>query len=256
MSASNGVALVTGGAKGIGRAISQALARNGWDVLIAGRDESAINTAVSEIEQDAPPHVFVAGRVLDVGVPSSVEKVFADISAVRSSLSLLVNCAGVIARGPAEKLSENEWSRIIDTNLSGAFRCSQAAFPHLSASENASIVNIGSIGGHVGLAGRVAYTTSKAGLDGLTRTLALEWATHGIRVNTVSPGWTRTEMIAGGIAAGDLNEDELTARIPQGRLAEPSEIASAVMFLASADASYITGQSLVVDGGVTINGTP
>lgn len=255
MSASNGVALVTGGAKGIGRAISQALAQQGWDVLIAGRDESAINTAVSEIEQDAP-HVFVAGRVLDVGVPSSVEKVFADISAAYGSLSLLVNCAGVIARGPAEELSESEWSRVINTDLSGVFRCSRAAFPLLSSSGNAAIVNIGSIGGHVGLAGRVAYTTSKAGLDGLTRTLALEWATRRIRVNTVSPGWTRTEMVVGGIASGHLDEDELTARIPQGRLAEPGEIANAVVFLASSEASYITGQSLVVDGGVTINGSP
>lgn len=123
-------------------------------------------------------------------------------------------------------------------------------------SEGAAVVNVGSVGGHVGLAGRAAYTASKAGLEGLTRTLALEWAPYGIRVNTVAPGWTRTEMVTNGISTGDIDESKLTGRIPLGRLANPDEIASAALFLGSSMASYITGQSLIVDGGVTANGSP
>lgn len=255
MTEDKGVALVTGGAKGIGKAISWELARRGWNVQIAGRDEAAIESAAKEIVQ-AWPESSVAGRILDIVDSLSVQQVFADLTADYGAMSLLVNCAGVITRGPAEDLHEAEWSRVIDTDLSGVFRCCQAAFPLLTACGSAAIVNIGSVGGHVGLAGRVAYTAAKAGLEGLTRTLALEWASHGIRVNTIAPGWTRTEMVAGGIATGDIDEAGLTVRIPQGRLAEPEEIAKAVVFLGSSQASYVTGQSLIVDGGITINGTP
>jgi NAD(P)-dependent dehydrogenase (short-subunit alcohol dehydrogenase family) len=134
------------------------------------------------------------------------------------------------------------------------FRCARAAFPFLREHGGGAIVNIGSIGGGVGISGRVAYTASKAGIEGLTRTLALEWARWGIRVNTVAPGWTRTAMVEAGIASGKLDEHALEARIPLGRLANPSEIADVVGYLVSAQASYITGQTLVVDGGITVNG--
>ena len=124
----------------------------------------------------------------------------------------------------------------------------------MEKSSGATIVNVGSIAGSVGIAGRAGYTAAKAGLEGLTRTLGLEWASRDIRVNAVAPGWTRTEMVAGGIKDGRLSEAALTARIPQQRLAEPSEIAKVVLFLMSSDSSYITGQTITVDGGITING--
>jgi NAD(P)-dependent dehydrogenase (short-subunit alcohol dehydrogenase family) len=142
----------------------------------------------------------------------------------------------------------------MDTDLSGVFRCSQAAFADLEKAKGATIVNVGSIAGSVGIAGRAGYTAAKAGLEGLTRTLGLEWADRDIRVNAVAPGWTRTEMVAGGIKDGRLSEAALTSRIPQKRLAEPHEIATVVKFLMSADSSYITGQTITVDGGITING--
>ncbi len=244
-------ALITGGAKGIGLAISQELVADGWNVVITGRDSTAIDAAVAGLAFGPGKAV---GKVMDVRDRSSIDAVFAQVRNEFDSLDSLINCAGVIIRQESEELSEQDWETVIDTDLSGVFRCSQAAFADLVKSQGATIVNVGSIAGGVGISGRAGYTAAKAGLEGLTRTLGLEWADRDIRVNAVAPGWTRTEMVAGGIKDGRLSEAALTARIPQQRLAEPSEIAKVVKFLMSADSSYITGQTIVVDGGITING--
>jgi len=244
-------ALITGGAKGIGLAISQELISDGWNVVITGRDASAIASAVAGLATGPGKAV---GKVMDVRDRASIDAVFTEIRTEFDSLDSLINCAGVIIRDESEVLSENDWNTVIDTDLSGVFKCSQAAYADLVKSPGATIVNVGSIAGSVGIAGRAGYTAAKAGLEGLTRTLGLEWANRDIRVNAVAPGWTRTEMVAGGIKDGRLSEAALTARIPQQRLAEPSEIAKVVKFLMSADSSYITGQTIVVDGGITING--
>lgn len=244
-------ALVTGGAKGIGLAISQELISEGWNVVISGRDATAIASAVASL--DSGPGK-VSGKIMDVRDRASIDAVFAEVRNEFNSLDSLINCAGVIIRDESEVLSEQDWNTVIDTDLSGVFKCSQAAYADLLKSPGATIVNVGSIAGSVGIAGRAGYTAAKAGLEGLTRTLGLEWADRDIRVNAVAPGWTRTEMVAGGIKDGRLSEAALTARIPQQRLAEPSEIAKVVKFLMSADSSYITGQTIVVDGGITING--
>ena len=151
-------------------------------------------------------------------------------------------------------VSDEEWLRVIDTDLSGAFKVCRAASALLGKADDASVVNVGSIAGSVGIAGRTGYTSAKAGLEGFTRTLALEWAPRNIRVNNVAPGWTRTEMVDGGIKQGRIDEAFLNSRIGLGRLAEPREIAQVVFFLASPAASYVTGQTLLVDGGITING--
>ena len=244
-------ALITGGAKGIGLAISQELINDGWNVVITGRDEAAIASAVAGLATGPGKAV---GKVMDVRDRASIDAVFTEMRTEFDSLDSLINCAGVIIRDESEVLSENDWNTVIDTDLSGVFKCSQAAYVDLVKSPGATIVNVGSIAGSVGIAGRAGYTAAKAGLEGLTRTLGLEWANRDIRVNAVAPGWTRTEMVAGGIKDGRLSEAALTARIPQQRLAEPSEIAKVVKFLMSADSSYITGQTIVVDGGITING--
>ena len=244
-------ALVTGGAKGIGLAISQELVALGWNVVVTGRDAAAIDTAVSGLASGPGKAI---GRVMDVRDRTSIDSVIADTRSEFGSLDSLINCAGVIIRNESEVLSEADWETVIDTDLSGVFKCSQAAFTDLEKAKGATIVNVGSIAGSVGIAGRAGYTAAKAGLEGLTRTLGLEWADRDIRVNAVAPGWTRTEMVAGGIKDGRLSEAALTSRIPQKRLAEPSEIAKVVLFLMSSDSSYITGQTITVDGGITING--
>jgi NAD(P)-dependent dehydrogenase (short-subunit alcohol dehydrogenase family) len=244
-------ALVTGGAKGIGLAISQELVALGWNVVVTGRDAAAIDTAVSGLASGPGKAI---GRVMDVRDRTSIDSVITDTRKEFGSLDSLINCAGVIIRNKSEVLSEADWETVIDTDLSGVFKCSQAAFADLEKAKGATIVNVGSIAGSVGIAGRAGYTAAKAGLEGLTRTLGLEWADRDIRVNAVAPGWTRTEMVAGGIKDGRLSEAALTSRIPQKRLAEPSEIAKVVLFLMSSDSSYITGQTITVDGGITING--
>ena len=244
-------ALVTGGAKGIGLAISQELVALGWNVVVTGRDANAIDAAVSDLASGPGKAI---GRVMDVRDRTSIDSVIADTRSEFGSLDSLINCAGVIIRDESEVLSEADWETVIDTDLSGVFKCSQAAFAELEKAKGATIVNVGSIAGSVGIAGRAGYTAAKAGLEGLTRTLGLEWADRDIRVNAVAPGWTRTEMVAGGIKDGRLSEAALTSRIPQKRLAEPNEIAKVVLFLMSSDSSYITGQAITVDGGITING--
>lgn len=244
-------ALVTGGAKGIGLAISQELVALGWNVVVTGRDAAAIDTAVAGLASGPGKAI---GRVMDVRDRTSIDSVIADTRSEFGSLDSLINCAGVIIRDESEVLSEADWETVIDTDLSGVFKCSQAAFADLEKAKGATIVNVGSIAGSVGIAGRAGYTAAKAGLEGLTRTLGLEWADRDIRVNAVAPGWTRTEMVAGGIKDGRLSEAALTSRIPQKRLAEPNEIAKVVLFLMSSDSSYITGQTITVDGGITING--
>lgn len=244
-------ALITGGAKGIGLAISQELIQDSWNVVVTGRDASAISSAVAGLSSGPGKAV---GKVMDVRDRNSIDAVLAEIRNEFESLDSLINCAGVIIREESEVLSEADWETVIDTDLSGVFRCSQSAFADLEKSKGATIVNVGSIAGSVGIAGRAGYTAAKAGLEGLTRTLGLEWANRDIRVNAVAPGWTRTEMVAGGIKDGRLSEAALTARIPQQRLAEPREIATVVKFLMSSDSSYITGQTITVDGGITING--
>jgi NAD(P)-dependent dehydrogenase (short-subunit alcohol dehydrogenase family) len=244
-------AIVTGGAKGIGLAISQELVALGWNVVVTGRDVAAIDAAVAGLGSGPGKAI---GRVMDVRERASIDSVISDTRSEFGSLDSLINCAGVIIRNESEVLSEADWETVIDTDLSGVFRCSQAAFADLEKAKGATIVNVGSIAGSVGIAGRAGYTAAKAGLEGLTRTLGLEWADRDIRVNAVAPGWTRTEMVAGGIKDGRLSEVALTSRIPQKRLAEPKEIAKVVLFLMSSESSYITGQTITVDGGITING--
>ena len=249
---SNPVVFITGGAKGIGKAISEEFARHGFDVVISGRDKSAIDSAVAQISSETNSRVV--GKVVDITDTTSVDKAFAEVGSEFGQLTTLVNCAGVIVRKPIENMTDDDWATVIDTDLSGAFKCSRAASALLGKAKDASVVNVGSIAGSVGIAERMGYTSAKAGLEALTRTLAMEWASRGIRVNNVAPGWTLTEMVERGIDDGKINDAFLKERIALGRLADTKEIAQVVYFLASSAASYITGQTITVDGGMTING--
>jgi NAD(P)-dependent dehydrogenase (short-subunit alcohol dehydrogenase family) len=170
--------------------------------------------------------------------------------------TVLVNNAGLNRIGPSEDLEEALFQEVVDVNLTGALRCCQVAGRRMLTEGRGSIVNIGSINAEVGMPGRAAYCASKAGLIGLTRVLAVEWASRGVRVNAVEPGYVRTPMVENAIAQGLLSEQAMRDRTPLDRLAEPGEIARTVVFLASKDAAYITGQTLAVDGGYLAYGAP
>jgi NAD(P)-dependent dehydrogenase (short-subunit alcohol dehydrogenase family) len=162
----------------------------------------------------------------------------------------------VVGPGPSEELSDESWDRLISIHLGGAFRCSRAAFPHLSATGAGSIVSISSIAGRTGFSIRASYCAAKAGIEGLTRALAVEWAKRGVRVNAVAPGHVRTPMLDHSLQIGSVTQETVAARtqrIPLGRYAEASEIAAVVLFLCSPAASYVTGETIWVDGAITVN---
>ena len=169
-------------------------------------------------------------------------------------LDVLVNNAGAGQVADSETLQPAEWQRIIDLDLTVPFRCAQAAARPMLAAGRGVIVNISSLTGHVGLARRAAYTAAKHGLEGLTKTLGVEWAARGVRVVSVSPAYVATELLAGTSKAGGFTLDDVAGRTPMRRLAEPSEVARVVAFLASDEASFMTGSSVRVDGGWLADG--
>jgi NAD(P)-dependent dehydrogenase (short-subunit alcohol dehydrogenase family) len=246
------VAFVTGAGSGIGRAAAAALAGRGLRVALADRDADAAERAAAEIGGDA------IGLGCDIGVRAAVDAAVAEVLDRWGRLDVLANCAGIMHIAPAEDLREDDWNRVLSINASGAFRCCQAAFPALRDSPDAAIVNVTSISQSRGQPGLLAYAAAKGALESMTRTLAVEWAPHGIRVNAVSPGHTMTGMVEDALDSGDLpaaEVDRWRRRIPlRHELAAPGEIGSVIAFLASDGASYVSGESIVVDGALTING--
>jgi len=247
------VAFVSGGAGGIGQATCQAFFDAGYRVALTDLEADAAQSAASKID---PSGERVIGISCDVSSSPSVDVAVAASVDRFGRLDSLANVAGVVAPGPSEELSDESWDRLLSIHLGGAFRCSRAAFPALSASGAGSIVSISSIAGRTGFSFRVSYCAAKAGIEGLTRALAVEWAKRGVRVNAVAPGHVRTPMLDYSLKIGSVTEETVAARtqrIPMGRYAEASEIASAILFLCSPAASYITGETLYVDGAVTVN---
>ena len=243
------IAVVTGAAQGLGEAIARALAAAGAQVAVTGRREEPLRSIADSLGHG---HAVV---LLDVCSTQSVEAAADSVAGLLGEATILVNNAGVNRIGPAEAVTDDDWDDVLDTNLKGAFRCSRTFGTRMLAARRGCIVNVGSIIGAVtAMPGRAPYAASKAGLVGLTRVLAIEWASRGVRVNAVLPGPTRTPMVEDAIARGILDEQQIADRTPAGRLALPEEIAAAVCLLACAEAGFVTGQTLVVDGGYVTYG--
>lgn len=242
----NRVALVTGASRGIGAAVATRLAAEGARVAInyAGRAEAAADV-VARIEAAGGQAVALQGDVSDSGSCAAL------VSAVIEqfgALDVLVNNAGITRDGLLVRMSDEDWQRVIDTNLSGAFYLTRAAAKVMMKARSGSIINMASVVGITGNAGQVNYAAAKAGLIGLTKSVARELASRSVRVNAVAPGFIETDMTG---ALSDATREAIASTIAMNRFGAPEDIAAAVAFLASDDASYITGQVLAVDGGMT-----
>ena len=241
-------AFVTGASQGIGAAVALALARDGFDVAVSSTRPDKLAEVLSKIEAAGARAVPVA---LDVREPEGIERAMAEVIGTCGRLDVLVNNAGVPLTKPALDVTAAEWASVLDINLKGAFFMSQQMGRHLVQSGRPGcIVSIASTHGVVALAQRSAYGIAKAAIIHMTRMLAIEWAEHGIRVNAVAPGRVDTPTRAWSLGEPGYRESAL-ARIPLRRFGTSEEIAGAVSYLASPAAAYITGQTLVLDGGLT-----
>lgn len=243
---SNKTVLITGGGRGIGREIALRMAEAGCNVAVSDLDLVTAQATASDIEKLGRKSIAIQG---DVSKESDVESMFKSFLEVFPNIDILVNNAGITRDGLLVRMKETDWDLVLNVNLKSAFLCCREAARPMMRARTGKIVNIASVVGLMGNAGQANYSASKAGLIGLTKTLAREFASRSINVNAVAPGFIRTAMTD---KMTDIEKEKLASGIPMAKLGSPLDVANAVLFLSSPLADYITGQVLTVDGGLVM----
>ena len=245
------VAIVTGGNGGIGLGMARGLADAGADIAIVGRNEAKSDAAVAELKQQGSKAISIVVDVTDkAAVAAMVELVVRELGRV----DILVNNAGINIRKPPQALSLDEWDRVIGTNLTSAFLCSQAVYPAMKAAGGGKIINIGSMMSIFGASFAPAYAASKGGIVQFTRSCACAWAADNIQANAVLPGWIDTDLTRRARAEIDGLHDRVLARTPAARWGASNDFAGIAVFLSSAASDFVTGTAIPVDGGYSIMG--
>ncbi len=244
------VAVITGGTSGIGRAMSLGLAEAGADVIATARRQQQVDETADEIEAHGRRTLRLASDVCD---RASLETLMSAALESFGHVDILINCAGRIKRTPTLSMPEDEWTAILDTNLTGTLRACQVFGAHMLERGYGRIVNIASLNSFVALSEVAAYAASKAAVVSLTRSLAVEWSKKGVTINAIAPGVFRTDLNATLLDSTPRGQ-ELLMRTPMGRFGKTEELVGAAIYLASDAASFVTGQTLVVDGGFLASG--